>query len=73
MAAVPCVAPTPPGLPPAIPPSPPQIPGGTLDKDDGMLLASLPFNFILFGIFCAIYVVLHTLFFDQYYKNPIGQ
>lgn len=73
MAAVPCLAPSPPGLPPSLPPSPPKIPGGGLDPDDGMLLASLPFNLILFGAFSAIYVVLHTLFFDQYYKNPMGR
>lgn len=42
-----------------------------MDPDDGKLLASLPFNFILFGAFCAIYAVLHTLFFDQFYKNPL--
>ena len=43
-----------------------------MDLDDGKLLASLPFNFILLGAFCGIYVVLHLLFFDQYYKNPLG-
>ena len=39
-------------------------------NEDTVLISALQVNLPLFGICCAIYVVLHTTFRHQYYQNP---
>ena len=63
-----CTQPLP---PPALPPSIPPLPKNPIQNDDSTLFAALPGSFGLLLFFTLIYVILHFLFYPQFYKNPL--